>query len=172
VAPLEVFAEPAREHDHEEHMIAEALHEFGPAATGPVAELLHHKRSEVRIRAIHALSRFGKQAQGIVPQLVDAMEDKDEDVALSAAEAVWSIDRRPEVLPHFVRGLKAKSTHNRVRAAQNLMNMGAEAKSAVPDLVAACNDRDSSVRREAYRALSSVDNETARKLGNPEADGK
>jgi len=81
-------------------------------------------------------------------------KDKDEEVAISAAEAVWSIDRRPDVLPCFVRGLKAKSANSRVRAVRNLMHMGAEAKPAVPDLIAACKGRDSSVRREAYRPLS------------------
>jgi HEAT repeat protein len=118
------------------------------------------------------LASFGKQAQNTVPQLMDLMDDKDDDVFLSAAEAVWSIDRRPEVFPPFVRGLKAKTANNRVRAANNLGNMGAGAKPAVSELVAACKDRDSSVRREAYRALSLVDYETARKLGDPEADGK
>jgi HEAT repeat protein len=171
-ALLEVFIEPPREHYPEEHAVGEAVIQFGLAAVGPVAELLRHKRSEVRIKAINVLVRFGKQAQSIVPQILDLIEDKDEEVALHAAEAVWNIDRRPEVLPHFVRGLKAKSANSRIRAAQNLMSMGAEAKAAVPELVAACKDRDASVRREAYRALSSVDNETARKLGDPEAEGK
>jgi HEAT repeat protein len=172
-ALLEVFAAPPRdEFDQHDHAVAEALHEFGPAAIGPAAELLQHKRGEVRIRAINVLVRFGKQAQSIVPQLMDVMDDKDEDVSLRAAEAVWIIDRRPEVLPHFLRGLKAKTANNRIRAAQNLMNMGPEAKPAVPELVAACKDRDSSVRREAYRALTVVDNETARKLGAPDVDGK
>jgi HEAT repeat protein len=169
---LEVLTEPSRERDPGEHVIADALTQFGPVAIGSVAELLQHKRAEVRIRAMNVLVRFRKQAQNVVPQLIDVMDDKDDDVALSAAEAVWSIDRRPEVLHHFVRGLKAKTANTRVRAARNLMNMGAEAKSAVPDLVAACKDLDSSVRREAYRALSSVDNQTARKLGDPDADEK
>jgi HEAT repeat protein len=169
---LEVLSEPYREREPEEHVIADALTQFGPAAVGSVAELLQHKRAEVRIRAMNVLVRFGKQAQSIVPQLIDVMDDKDEDVALSAAEAVWSIDRRPEVLPQFVRGLKAKTANNRVRAARNLMNMGADAKPAVPELVAACKDSDAAVRREAYRTLSMVHNETARKLGNPDADEK
>jgi HEAT repeat protein len=172
-ALLEVLMEPSREREPPgEHVIVEALIQFGPGSVGPVAELLQHKRAEVRIRAMNVFVRFGKQAQNIVPQLIDVMDDKDDDVALSAAEAVWSIDRRPEVLPHFVRGLKAKTANTRARAARNLMNMGAEAKSAVPELVAACKDNDSAVRREAYRALSMVDNETARKLGNPDADEK
>jgi HEAT repeat protein len=171
-ALLEVLAEPSREYEPSDHATGEALISFGPAAIGPVAELLQHKRGEVRIRAINILVRFGKQAQSTVPQLMDVMDDKDEDVSLRAAEAVWNIDRRPEVLPHFVRGLKAKTAHNRISAARNLGNMGADAKPAVPELVAACKDRDSSVRREAYHALLVVDNETARKLGDPEADGK
>jgi HEAT repeat protein len=169
---IEVLTEPSRERERGEHVIADAIIQFGPAGVGSVAELLQHKRAEVRIRAMNVLVRFGKQAQNIVPQLIDVMDDKDEDVALSAAEAVWSIDRRPEALPHFVRGLKAKTANNRARAARNLMNMGAEAKSAVPDLVAACKDIDSTVRREAYRALFSVDNQTARELGDPDADEK
>jgi HEAT repeat protein len=171
-ALLEVFVEPSREYEPYDHSVAEALIQFGPEAIGPVAELLRHKRAEVRVRAINVLVRFGKQAQATVPLLMDLMDDKDEDTALRAAEAVWSIDRRPEVLPHFVRGLKAKTASNRMSAARNLGNMGADAKPAVPELVAACKDRDSSVRREAYRALSMVDNETARKLGDPDADGK
>jgi HEAT repeat protein len=170
-ALLEVLTEPSRERESPgEHVIAEALIQFGPGSVGSVAELLQHKRAEVRIRAINVLVRFGKQAQNSVPQLIDAMDDKDEDVALSAAEAVWQIDRRPEVLPYFVRGLKAKTANNRLRAARNLMNMGATAKPAVPEPVAACKDVDSSVRREAYRALSSVDNETARKVGDLDPD--
>jgi HEAT repeat protein len=171
-AILKLFAEPSRERDRGEDAIADALHEFGPAVIVPVAGLLQDKRSDVRIRAMKVLASFGKQAQNTVPQLIDSMDDKDDDVALSAAEAVWSIDRRPEVLPHFVRGLKAKTVNNRIRAANNLRNMGADAKPAVPELVAACTDRDSSVRREAYRALALVDNETARKLGDPDAGGK
>jgi HEAT repeat protein len=171
-AILKLFAEPSHERDREVDVIADALHEFGPSVIGPVAGLLQHKRANVRIRAIKVLARFGKQAQNTVPQLMDLMDDKDDDVSLSAAEAVWSIDRRPEVFPPFVRGLKAKTANNRVRAANSLGNMGADAKPAVPELVAACKDRDSSVRREAYRALSLVDNETARKLGDPDAGGK
>ena len=100
------------------------------------------------------------------------MPDKDDDVALQAAEAVWGIGRRAEVLPYFVRGLKAKTATARVRAARDLGNMGADAKPAVPDLVAAYQDRDSTVRREAYRTLFSLDRETAKKLGDPEAEGK
>jgi HEAT repeat protein len=170
-ALLEVFVELSRdEFDHEDYAVAEALHSFGPTVADSVAELLQHKRSEVRIRAIHVLVRFGKQAPGIVPQLMDAMEDKDDDVALQAAEAVWNIDRRTEVLPHFVRGLKAKSTHNRVRAARNLMNMGGDARAAVPDLIAACKDRDTAVRREAYRTLKLLDPEEAKKLDDGEMD--
>jgi HEAT repeat protein len=171
-ALLEAFAEPSREHDHEQYAVAEALHQFGPEAAGPVAELLRHKRPEVRIRAVGVLVRLGKQVPSIVPLLVNAMDDKDEEVALFAAEAVWNLDRRTEVLPCFMRGLKAKTASNRIRAARNLMSMGAEAKPALPDLVAACKDRDSSVRREAYQALSVLDQETARKLGDPEASGK
>jgi HEAT repeat protein len=169
---LEVFVQPTREFERDEHAVDGALIQFGPDAFGPVAELLQHKRAEVRIRAINVLVQFRKQAQSAVPQIMVLMDDKDEDVALSAAEAVWSIDRRTEALPHFVRSLKAKTANNRIRAARNLGNMGPDAQLAVPELVAACKDRNSSVRREAYQALSSVDNETARKLGDPEADGK
>jgi HEAT repeat protein len=172
-ALLEAFVEPqTREHDRNEDAITKAIIQFGADAVGPVAELLQDKRPEVRVRAISVLVRFGQQARDIVPQLMAVMEDKDVDVALNAAEAVWKIDRRPEVLPHFMRGLKAKTPYNRVRAARNLMTMGAQAKPAVPDLIAACKDRDSSVRREAYQALMALEPETARNLGDPEADKK
>jgi HEAT repeat protein len=172
-ALAEAFAEPIDEHRwHDRHDIAEALVEFGVAGAGAVAELLQHKRSDVRIQAMGVLPRFQKQAQFAVPQLLALMDDPDGDVALAAAEAAWTIDRRKEVLPYFVRGLKAKSTSHRQRAVRYLNYMGVEAKPAVPDLVAACGDRDSTVRREAYQLLSQLDRETARKLGDPDAEGK
>jgi HEAT repeat protein len=172
-ALAEAFAEPIDERRwHDRHDIAEALVEFGPAGAGAMAELLQHKRSDVRIQAMGVLPRFQKQALFAVPQLLALMDDPDGDVALAAAEAAWTIDRRKEVLPYFVRALKAKSTSHRQRAVRYLSYMGAEAKPAVPDLIAACNDRDSRVRREAYQLLSQLDRETARKLGDPDADGK
>jgi HEAT repeat protein len=170
-ALLEAFAEPPRELHRDERDIAEALYQLSPEAAGRVAELLRHKRSEVRIRAIRFLVRHPKQDQSIVPPLMDTMDDTDEDVALSAAEAVWNIGRRTEVLPYLVRGLKAKTANNRIRAAQCLSGMGADAKPAVPDLINAFADPDSAVRRAAHEALSRLDPETARKLVKAEADG-
>jgi HEAT repeat protein len=170
-ALIEAFAEPARERRQEEYDIAQALYEMGPEAAGPVAELLRHKRSEVRIRAIRFLVRHHKQVQSIVAPLMDAMGDTDEDVALSAAEAVWNIGRRTEVLPYLVRGLKAKTATNRIRAAIGLGSMGAEAKAAVPDLINAFADPDSAVRRAAHEALVGLDPETARKLAESKAGG-
>jgi HEAT repeat protein len=172
-ALVEALSEPLDEHRrHDRHEIAEALVEFGPDGAGAVAELLQHKRSEVRIQAMGLLPRFGKQAQFTVPQLLAVLDDPDGDVALAAAEAVWTLDRRRDVLPYFVRALRAKSTSHRQRAVRYLSYMGLEAKPAVPDLIAACKDRDSSVRREAYQALSRLDPETARKVGDPDKDGK
>jgi HEAT repeat protein len=170
-ALIEAFAEPSREPHREEYDIAQALHQLGPEAAGPVAELLRHKRPEVRIRAIKALVGYGRKVPSILPFLMGAIDDQDEDVALSAAEAVWNLDRRTEVLPCFTRGLKAKTATNRVRAARGLMSMDAEAKAAVPDLITACKDRDPWVRREALAALSQLDREAARKLVEAEADG-
>jgi HEAT repeat protein len=160
-------------HDPEQFAIEQALQQFGPEElAGPLAGLLRNERPAVRMRAIDLLIPFGKKARNALPQLMGAMEDKDEDVALYATEAVWTIDRRPEVLPRLMRGLGAKTAPARSRAARILTSLGADAKPAVPALVAACKDRDSAVRREAYRALLVLDSETAKKVGDPEADGR
>src|SRR5262249_918899 len=154
-ALVAAFAEPVDEHRwHDRPDIAEAFCEFGPAGAGAVTELLQNKRSEVRIQAMGVLRQFGKQAQVAVPQLQALADDPDEDVALAAAEAAWIIDRRTNVLPYFVRALKAKSTNHRQRAVRFLNSMGADAKAAVSDLVAACKDRDPTARRAAYPAPS------------------
>src|SRR5262249_38729620 len=111
-----------------------------------------------------------RQAQFAIPLLLSLMDGPDEEVALAAAEAVWTMDRRKDVLPYFTRALKSKSLSHRQRAIRYLNYMGADAKPAVSELVAACSDRDASVRREAYQTLSTLDPETARKIGDPEKE--
>jgi HEAT repeat protein len=170
---LEALAEPvAPERDFGLHdAIKEALVGYGPGVAGQVAELLNHKRPEVRIHAIDILSRFGQKAAFAIPLLVTAMDDKDDEASIRAAETVWHIDRRKDVLPYFVRALKAKNSYHRERAARDLMNMGGDARAAVPDLVAACRDRDAGVRREAYRTLQRLDPQEAKKLDDAEKEG-
>jgi HEAT repeat protein len=170
---LEALAEPvAPERDFGLHSaITEALVGYGPRVAGQVAELLNHKRPDVRIQAIDVIGRFGQKAAFAIPLLKTAMDDKDDEVSLRAAETIWNIERRKQVLPYFVRALKAKNSYHRERAARNLMNMGGDARAAIPNLVAACKDRDAGVRREAYRTLKQLDPETAKKLEEEENDG-
>jgi HEAT repeat protein len=124
----------------------------------------------VHLRAASILFRLGTEALGALPDLLSALDDKDDDVALTAAQAVWQIDRRPAVLPALTRGLGAKTPELRRRVAESLGRMGTAAKDAVPDSLVASRDSDRNVRRSVIQALRRIDREAAKQAGDPEKD--
>ena len=59
---------------------------------GRATEALEHKESRVRHAAATTLGRMGQAARPAVPALLEALQDKDEDVRRQAAAAVQAID--------------------------------------------------------------------------------
>jgi hypothetical protein len=132
--------------------------------------LLKEKKAFVRGFTAEILQSFGPNAAAALPDLLATLEDKDEAVALRAAAAVWSIDKRKDALPVFLRGLKSKTPDLRLRSVQGLRLMGNDAKAALPELLAAYRDRDRHVRLAAYQVLRQLDPTTAATLSNPDQD--
>src|SRR5262249_31661073 len=141
--------------------IGAALRQLGPDACVPLAKLLKEKKPFVRRFTVEILQSFGPQAAAALPDLLATLEDKDGEVALRAAAAGWSIDKRKEALPVFLRGLNSKTADWRLRSVHGLRLMGNDAKAAVPELLAAYRDRDRRVRLAAYQALRQLDPATA-----------
>jgi HEAT repeat protein len=151
-SPEEGFFHPA---------LIQALQRLGPQVCGDLAELLKDRRAAVRRNAVETLVSFGPQAKDVLPALLAALDDKDEEVALLVADAVWQIDRRKEGVPALARGLKAQSSDVRQRAANALNRMGPDAKAAVPDLLTAARDSNPLVRQAALNALRTIDPDAA-----------
>jgi HEAT repeat protein len=148
--------------------LTNALLRLGPGVTGEVAGLLKDKRVEVCRYALAVLLHFGPQAEDVLPALVAALDDKDDEAGVAAAQAVAMIDPRPECVPPLVRGLKAPDSRLRMRAAGVLWKLGQLGRDAVPALeAAATRDPDAMVRQQAGKALRAIDPDAANRAGVP-----
>jgi HEAT repeat protein len=147
------------------HALEDAFRKLGPGVSGEVAKLLKHKRPAVRRMAVMVLLGFGREAKPVLPALVAALGDKDEETGVWAALAVTGIEPRAECVPPLVRALKAPDARLRERAASVLHRLGAVAKEAVPALEAAVLDPDPDVRRSAEYALRAIDPVAANRAG-------
>jgi HEAT repeat protein len=126
------------------------------------------KEARVRALAAEALGNLPPTAE-LQTTLNEAMADKDEDVRLSAARALWRSRGSPadpgKLVDLVAAGLESENAGVRKRAAQVLGDFGAGAKGAVPALVQALRDRENAVREAAAAALRRIDPKAAAKAG-------
>jgi RNA polymerase sigma factor (sigma-70 family) len=107
---------------------------------------LKDKDPDVRRKAAEAVGRIGSDAKAAVPALLDALEDeevsrnKDNTLSMTAAEALWKVDRAA-----FVEVLKTTGrSHGRWVATLALWNIGPAAKEVTPVLVDLAKDQKAS----------------------------
>jgi HEAT repeat protein len=74
------------------HLAAASLGQIGAASLPALKTALADKDFDVRKHAILALGDMGIAARDALPALLKALDDKDEDVAAAAAEAVKKVD--------------------------------------------------------------------------------
>ena len=156
--------------------------EVGPVPPGEVAIRSFQDQGQIyvlgenqkggdplRIAAIQALGGFGREAANAVPELVQALRDKDLRVRWFAAEALGLIGPDAKAaIPALHAALRSRDAvaadaanvdggvadaPMRLIAAFALGRIGPEARAAIPDLIAALSGPDSRVRAEAARAL-------------------
>ncbi|WP_293351950.1 MULTISPECIES: HEAT repeat domain-containing protein [unclassified Microcoleus] len=99
--------------------------------------------------AIEKLAKIGKPA---IPALIEALRDKNLLVRRSAAQILVRIGS--PAIPALVKALKNSDV--RVRAAYTLGNIGAETKTAVPQLIVLLKNSDVDVRISAAYALRNI----------------
>jgi HEAT repeat protein len=148
-----------------------ALAVLGVKAAPASALLLKTMRDgEARVRALcaEALGNLPESAK-VQTRLTEALSDKDEEVRLSAARALWKNRGAPgepgKLVELVTAGLESDKPAVRKRAAQVLGEFGAGARAAVPGLLQALRDREGAVREAAAAALRRIDPKAARKAG-------
>jgi len=147
-------------------------------------EALGRSEGAKRADAAEELGRIGPPAKAAVPELVKSLQDRDADVRLAAAGALTCIDpKNPAVLPALVAELKGGPEQRKAAAeflgdlgavgvdsltgalkdpdagvrwsaAESLGRIGPAAKSAVPALTAALEDKE--IRSIVADALAGI----------------
>jgi HEAT repeat protein len=137
---------------------ASALGEIGPEAK-PAADALFvalaDDTSMVSGRALHSLRKIGVYPKHEV--LVAALNDRKQSVREAAADLL--LDARfdgPAAVPEMIKVLKSDSGYARVRAAQALGNLAQAAPLAIPVLIEAAQDKDTTVRESAISSLAEI----------------
>ncbi|MBI2808461.1 MAG: HEAT repeat domain-containing protein [Planctomycetes bacterium] len=119
---------------------------------------LQHPDWRVRYRAAETLSKLGPLAKFAVPQLRDALKDKNTVVRVKAAEALWKINSTSPktLLPILTQALKDKDATARAAAPAVIALLGAKAKPALPALRQALKDPKGDVKLSVVTALGDL----------------
>ena len=97
-------------------------------------------------------------AKAALPALKEALQDVDQFVRITAAEAIWSIDRSHSqaTVPTLIELLDDPNYTLRLRAVDLLRQMGPEAESALPALEPTLQDKIRIVQVWAEEALAQI----------------
>ena len=119
---------------------------------------LQHADPKVRYRAAQTLAELGPSAKFAVPALREALGDKNALVRVKVAEALWKIDKTPTVtlLPVLLKVLREGNVEARTAAPPVIVLFGIKAKTALPGLVEALEDRQLDVKLAAVTALGDL----------------
>ncbi|CAE7247183.1 unnamed protein product [Symbiodinium pilosum] len=113
---------------------------------------------QLEIESATSLGQMGPAAAERLPQLIEALVDKDEDVRSFAAEALGRIGPSAAAagLPQLLQALEDQVEFVRSSAAESLGRMGPAAVEIVPQLLKAREDQDDNLRGGAAEALGSI----------------
>jgi HEAT repeat protein len=119
---------------------------------------LQHPDASVRYRAVETLGKLGATAKFAIPELREALKDKNAAVRVKVAEALWKIEQPPAsvVLPVLMSAMTEKDQRVRAQAPPVIALLGTKAKPAVPLLVAALKDSYVDVKLAAITALGDL----------------
>ncbi len=115
-------------------------------------ERLADPDSSVRDVAARAVQGLGEKAAAAADDLIPLLGDKD-----NAGPAAWALrDIGPKAVPALSKALTHDDKNVRLHAAQTLGEMKSKAHESVDELVAALDDEEAAVRREAIAALAAM----------------
>jgi Peptidase S46/HEAT repeats len=132
-----------------------------PLMTSPPIILPAESRRETNEKAATLVQRHKE----LVPGLIKALQDSDEEVAHAAGSALGNLGGA--ALPALIEALRAKDKTLRCRAASVLGKLRIADESAVNALLKALNDEDVEVRRHAARALAALSQDRSRSPDTP-----
>src|SRR5262249_45128152 len=131
-------------------------------------ELRKNKLANFRKETAEAIGRLGALGKPLLEALRAALADKDTDVRIAAADALWLVSKQTdEAQPVLCEALKEADADGRRYAGEVLGRIGAAARAATPVLARALKDEDDAVRKAAAQALRKIDAEAAAKAGVP-----
>ena len=144
-----------------------ALGRIGPGAADAVPAILEAMQDPKTMQdpqnhryllhiAAQALGRIGPEAAGAEATLRGELKSSDLTYRVKAAVALWQISRHPDALPVVLAVLRTGQGDEAFQAAMGLLEFGADAQTAIPDLVAALASADPDVRRAAVKVLGSL----------------
>jgi HEAT repeat protein len=117
---------------------------------------------EVRRFALDTLAEIGPNAKPALPQITEALTHESPAVRLSAARAVWQVDRKAPIATDTVLAIvedPASPVELRRQAIDTLADIGPAARKASPALTKLLADPTTYVRIKAARALWQIDHQ-------------
>ncbi|HZZ81057.1 MAG TPA: HEAT repeat domain-containing protein [Gemmataceae bacterium] len=106
---------------------------------------------QARIDAIMGLADFGAKAAPAIPDLIDALQDKNEDLRLNAAIALGKIGT--PAIAEVAKLLKSEDDGARFYAVWTIGAIGPDARAHVPTVIGLLTDKNVDVRRKAAFTL-------------------
>ncbi|HEY1189877.1 MAG TPA: HEAT repeat domain-containing protein [Gemmata sp.] len=163
--------------DSVRNQVLYALQCIGPGAKAAVpslSEILTNtaEKGRLRVAAAAALGGLGPEGKVAVPLLKKALTDKDTNVRVASALAVYKIDKgnTKAVVIVLREALKDTDVLTRAGAAVALKALGSDAADAVPELMAvlAKGDQSSYYAREALGRIPAAEAALVAALGDPD----
>jgi HEAT repeat protein len=126
--------------DRRSPVVVYALAALGEPAMPVLIELLHDNDKGLRQTAAYSLSRRGPAARAFIPALIEALRLPEREAREHIAAALAGAGA--EAVEPLIRALRDRDPKVRGGAARALETMGAQAKDAVPALIAALSDEE------------------------------
>lgn len=122
----------------------------GPKLVPDLIEALQDEDNTVRANAANALGMIGPEAKDAVPHLIELLKDENYYVQDNVIHALEQIDPETGVIFALIKTMEGKTPIENMTAVQALGRIGPK---AVPALIEAMQDEDSSMRESAIYAL-------------------
>ncbi|NER97832.1 MAG: tetratricopeptide repeat protein [Symploca sp. SIO1B1] len=128
-------------------LAGEVKPKFQEQTIGFVAELSLPQLLKVKLAG-------ATKSDAAIPGLIQALQDSESHVRISAAEALGQIGS-DAAIPGLIQALEDSESHVRISTAEALGQIGSDV--AIPRLIQALEDSESHVRMSAIKALSKID---------------
>ncbi len=128
--------DPLSSQSHIEHILSE----IGAASVIPLSQLLSHNKIAVRRRSSRTLARIGKESSAVIPQLIVAMEDSDNEVVWYSVFAIGKIGKpAKDAISILIKRLNNVEAGIRAYAVYALGRMGIYAQASTSEIIKMLN---------------------------------